>query len=467
MRPLTLLLALFCTSPSWAFQVKPAEPTNRVEPDWSNLSSGFLAERLQVDMAVTPQGEPFSLRAKTGGAIPDNVVRALAQWRFKPSPGFSTVLTVPIRVKLTPAVELAQRPRWSSPAPLANAMKAAASLDPSQAAELLANLPQGEEPDHVRATLLAYYAGKGASDTETARKVRRDLLIWLVRTYPQDVLLASSYAIINAAGEPLADPDGNSQLITEWLAALKQYPDDNAVILGAANFLRIAQPGAALQLIAEKHDWEPRARWLGSILASEGLGVNAIAPDTSAALTTSSPQLAPDGLAASFRKTLLASSDLKLVLSGMATTTKMARDLTAHNTLPAGYAEYCEALLKHTRDLYPQTSFTCDTSPLPAKPPVAGAQRIGGNVMEANIIKRVQPRYPQSAKDRRIQGTVEFTATIGPDGTVQSLSLVRAPLAFYESAYDTVMQWQYRPTLLNGSPVTVITDIIVNYTLSR
>ncbi len=29
------------------------------------------------------------------------------------------------------------------------------------------------------------------------------------------------------------------------------------------------------------------------------------------------------------------------------------------------------------------------------------------------------------------------------------------------------MQWKYRPTRLNGQPVDVITDIIVNYTLSR
>jgi periplasmic protein TonB len=30
-----------------------------------------------------------------------------------------------------------------------------------------------------------------------------------------------------------------------------------------------------------------------------------------------------------------------------------------------------------------------------------------------------------------------------------------------------VLQWKYRPTLLNGQPVEVITDIIVNFTLSQ
>jgi protein TonB len=30
-----------------------------------------------------------------------------------------------------------------------------------------------------------------------------------------------------------------------------------------------------------------------------------------------------------------------------------------------------------------------------------------------------------------------------------------------------VQQWKYKPTLLNGQPVEVITDIIVNFTLSQ
>ena len=463
----SLLVALCCSSLTWAFPDKPIEVISKVEPDWGNLSSGYLNERLQVEMDVTPKGEPFALFAKSGGAIPDNVVRALAQWRFKPSQGFRTVLTVPIRVKLTPSLEHAQHPLWHAPTPLFNATKAAADLDADKAAQLLANLPHGEEPDNVRATLLTYYATKGATDIETARKVRRDLITWLIHTYPQDAILASSYGIVNASGEPLADLEGSDLVSKAWQDALKQNPADTAVLLGAANFLRLSQPNVALQLVADQRSWEQRSSWLGYILGSGGLGVNAVAPSNGAAVATSAPRLAAEGLAASFRKTLLEASDLKILLSGVETTTRMARDLNARHALPAGYAEYCEALLKHTRDIYPETSFTCDLSPLAANPRASGIQRIGGKVMEASVIKKVQPIYPQAAKDRRIQGTVEFTATIGPDGVVQNLALVSGPLALYQSAYDSVMQWRYRPTMLNGNPVTVLTDVIVNYVFSN
>jgi protein TonB len=35
------------------------------------------------------------------------------------------------------------------------------------------------------------------------------------------------------------------------------------------------------------------------------------------------------------------------------------------------------------------------------------------------------------------------------------------------AAKQAVLQWKYRPTLLNGQPVEVVTDIIVNFMLSQ
>jgi outer membrane biosynthesis protein TonB len=152
------------------------------------------------------------------------------------------------------------------------------------------------------------------------------------------------------------------------------------------------------------------------------------------------------------------------VLSAMGTTSQMAHDLSAHNALAADFGTFRESVLKHTRELYPQTSFVCDTTP--TKPP-ASLQSIGGNVMEVNIIKKVQPNYPQAAKNRRIQGIVEFAAMLNRQGATERLDLVKAPLALYDESYKTVTRWRYRPTLLNGQPVEVITDLIVTHTLSQ
>jgi protein TonB len=92
---------------------------------------------------------------------------------------------------------------------------------------------------------------------------------------------------------------------------------------------------------------------------------------------------------------------------------------------------------------------------------------IGGRVAEANLIRRVQPVYPPLAKSARVQGTVEFTAIIGKDGNIQNLKLVRGHPLLVNAAKEAVLQWKYKPTELNGQPVDVITDIIVNFTLSQ
>jgi protein TonB len=106
--------------------------------------------------------------------------------------------------------------------------------------------------------------------------------------------------------------------------------------------------------------------------------------------------------------------------------------------------------------------------PPPPKPKApSGPVQIGGRVAEANLIRKVQPVYPPLAKSARVQGTVEFTAIIDKQGNIENLKLVRGHPLLVEAAKQAVLQWKYRPTLLNGQPVEVITDIIVNFTLSQ
>ena len=92
--------------------------------------------------------------------------------------------------------------------------------------------------------------------------------------------------------------------------------------------------------------------------------------------------------------------------------------------------------------------------------------RVGGNVQAANLIRKITPVYPPLAKQARVQGTVRFSAIIGKDGTIQNLQLVSGHPLLVPAATDAVKQWVYKPTLLNGEPVEVITQIDVNFTLS-
>lgn len=113
-------------------------------------------------------------------------------------------------------------------------------------------------------------------------------------------------------------------------------------------------------------------------------------------------------------------------------------------------------------------------SAAPPPPPVKEAPkpqtpqriRVGGNVQQAKLIRQPKPVYPPLARQARIQGTVRLTAVIAKDGTIQELQVVNGHPLLVPSALEAVKQWVYQPTLLNGEPVEVVTQIDVNFTLS-
>lgn len=99
------------------------------------------------------------------------------------------------------------------------------------------------------------------------------------------------------------------------------------------------------------------------------------------------------------------------------------------------------------------------------KPPIR--IRVGTGVQEALLINRVMPEYPALAKQTRTEGTVTFTALIARSGVIQNLQLVSGNPMLAPAAAAAVRQWRYRPTLLSGEPVEVVTTIEVHFKLSR
>jgi len=115
---------------------------------------------------------------------------------------------------------------------------------------------------------------------------------------------------------------------------------------------------------------------------------------------------------------------------------------------------------------------TPNVAPPPPPPPVKKAPpapkriRVGGAVQKARLLRRVQPQYPALARQARIQGTVQLTAEIAKDGSIQKLEVMSGHPLLVPAALQAVKQWRYKPTLLNGQAVEVVTQIDVNFTLS-
>ena len=107
--------------------------------------------------------------------------------------------------------------------------------------------------------------------------------------------------------------------------------------------------------------------------------------------------------------------------------------------------------------------------PPPPAPKTVTPKRItiGGNVQQAKLVRQPKPVYPPLAKQARISGVVHLAAVISKDGTIQDLKVISGHPLLIPSALEAVKQWVYQPTLLNGEPVEVSTQIDVNFTLSQ
>jgi len=94
-------------------------------------------------------------------------------------------------------------------------------------------------------------------------------------------------------------------------------------------------------------------------------------------------------------------------------------------------------------------------------------RKVSEMVQMAQLITRVEPRYPPLAIQTHREGRVELHAIISTMGRIESLELISGDPFFIQSALAAVREWRYRPTILNGRPIEVDTRITVIYTLSH
>jgi TonB family protein len=102
--------------------------------------------------------------------------------------------------------------------------------------------------------------------------------------------------------------------------------------------------------------------------------------------------------------------------------------------------------------------------PKPAPPfsnPVCApgvANGVGGNLRAPRKIKDVAPGYPGA------DGNVRLLATIGTDGKVTDVQVVKADRPELASAaMEAVTQWEFTPTLLNCIPIEVEMNVSVSF----
>jgi protein TonB len=98
-------------------------------------------------------------------------------------------------------------------------------------------------------------------------------------------------------------------------------------------------------------------------------------------------------------------------------------------------------------------------------PPPPKAVRVGGQIKTPKLLKKVDPVYPELAKQARAGALIILEATVDANGHVLEVRVLRSSPLFDEAAVDAVKQWSYRPLLLNGIPTPFIVTVTLNFHL--
>jgi protein TonB len=81
------------------------------------------------------------------------------------------------------------------------------------------------------------------------------------------------------------------------------------------------------------------------------------------------------------------------------------------------------------------------------------------------VITKVNPVYPEMAREANVDGTVMVQALVGKDGKVHDVRVVKSIPLLDQSAQDAVRQWIFKPALANNKPVAVWVGVPVRFSL--
>ena len=92
--------------------------------------------------------------------------------------------------------------------------------------------------------------------------------------------------------------------------------------------------------------------------------------------------------------------------------------------------------------------------------------RVSPETMEMRIVSKVDPVYPEEARQKGTQGLAVLDAVIAADGTVAKLRPVTGNDQLVKSATEAVRSWKFEPYQSSGRAVAVETTIAIEFRLN-
>jgi TonB family protein len=95
------------------------------------------------------------------------------------------------------------------------------------------------------------------------------------------------------------------------------------------------------------------------------------------------------------------------------------------------------------------------------------ALELPSGVAANSLLYRVEPEYPEAAREQHIEGPVKLEIHIDPDGVVEEVRLVSGEAVLGKAAIAAVRQWRFRPHAVHGQFAEMETTVTLNFRLQR
>jgi TonB family protein len=104
-----------------------------------------------------------------------------------------------------------------------------------------------------------------------------------------------------------------------------------------------------------------------------------------------------------------------------------------------------------------------------ASQPTAVPASANTSVTDVRLIERTPPEYPQEAERNGIEGAVDLSFLVSPQGEVHDVAVLHAQPSsiFNRAAIAAVLRWKYRPKTVNGVPVEAHVQLRLTFKLDE
>jgi TonB family protein len=92
--------------------------------------------------------------------------------------------------------------------------------------------------------------------------------------------------------------------------------------------------------------------------------------------------------------------------------------------------------------------------------------RQGKSLQMGHLVLRIDPAYPEEAKQQGVEGAVKIHVVLSREGAVKSLTSMSGPPLLARAAMNAVRQCRFSPTLLAGQAMETEEDVTVLFRLS-